>query len=74
MLVDLPKNVLQGSAEFVWPEDVSLRSYNPTYRPNYAQIRKVVDALYNASAPCCSAAAACSCPMPAKSSAISPRT
>ena len=45
VLVDLPKNVLQGSAEFVWPEDVSLRSYNPTYRPNYAQIRKVVDAL-----------------------------
>ena len=33
VLVDLPKNVLQGSAEFVWPEDVSLRSYNPTYRP-----------------------------------------
>ena len=45
VLVDLPKNVLQGSAEFVWPEDVSLRSYNPTYRPNYALIRKVVDAL-----------------------------
>ena len=51
VLVDLPKNVLQGSAEFVWPEDVSLRSYNPTYRPNYAQIRKVVDALYNAERP-----------------------
>ena len=30
---------------------MSLRSYNPTYRPNYAQIRKVVDALYNAERP-----------------------
>lgn len=29
---------------------MSLRSYNPTYRPNCAQIRKVVDALYNAGA------------------------
>ena len=51
VLVDLPKNVLQGSAEFAWPEDVSLRSYNPTYRPNFAQIRKVVDALYKAERP-----------------------
>ena len=51
VLVDLPKNVLQTSTEFVWPEDVSLRSYNPTYRPNYAQIRKVVDALYKAERP-----------------------
>jgi len=51
VLVDLPKNVLQGSADFVWPEDVSMRSYNPTYRPNYAQIRKVVDALHKAERP-----------------------
>ena len=45
VLVDLPKNVLHDSAEFIWPENVSLRSYNPTYRPNFAQIRKVVDAI-----------------------------
>ena len=45
VLVDLPTNVLHESAEFIWPENVSLRSYNPTYRPNFAQIRKVVDAI-----------------------------
>ena len=51
VLVDLPKNVLQGTTEFEWPADVSLRSYNPTYRPNYAQIRKAVDALYKSERP-----------------------
>lgn len=51
VLVDLPKNVLQGTTEFVWPEDVHLRSYNPTYRPNYAQIRKVVDAIFQSERP-----------------------
>ena len=51
VLVDLPKNVQQDKTEFVWPEDVSLRSYNPTYRPNFAQIRKVVDAIYQSKRP-----------------------
>jgi acetolactate synthase, large subunit (EC 2.2.1.6) len=30
VLVDLPKDVVQAKAEFVYPEKVSLRSYNPT--------------------------------------------
>ncbi len=51
VLVDLPKNVQQDKTEFIWPEDVSLRSYNPTYRPNFAQIRKVVDAIYQSKRP-----------------------
>ena len=34
VLVDLPKDVMQKRAEFVWPEDVYMRSYNPTYKPN----------------------------------------
>lgn len=51
VLVDLPKNVMQGIAEFVWPENVSMRSYNPTYRPNISQIRKAVEALSCAERP-----------------------
>ena len=51
VLVDLPKNVQQDKTEFIWPEDVSLRSYNPTYRPNFAQIRKVVDAIHQSRRP-----------------------
>jgi len=49
VLVDLPKNILQGSAEFIWPEVVHMRGYNPTCRPNRNQLRRAVDELE-----CCS--------------------
>ena len=51
VLVDLPKNVQQEKTEFVWPEDISMRSYNPTYRPNLGQIRKAVDAIFQCKRP-----------------------
>ncbi len=51
VLVDMPKNVQQEKTEFVWPEDISLRSYNPNYQPHFAQIRKVVDAIYQSKRP-----------------------
>ncbi len=51
VLVDLPKDVTQKKTEFVWPEDVSMRSYNPTYRPNLNQLRRAVDTLMKAERP-----------------------
>ncbi len=33
VLIDLPKDVTAGKAEFAWPE-VKIRSYNPTYEGN----------------------------------------
>lgn len=51
VLVDLPKDVMQATTEFVWPEDVSMRSYNPTYRPNLNQLRRAVDELKQAQRP-----------------------
>ncbi|MBZ2171544.1 biosynthetic-type acetolactate synthase large subunit [Nitratidesulfovibrio sp. SRB-5] len=51
VLVDLPKDVMQAKTEFVWPEDVKLRSYNPTYRPNLNQLRRAVEALIEAKRP-----------------------
>lgn len=51
VLVDLPKNVMQGEAEFTWPEALTMRGYNPTYRPNRNQIRRAVDELDNAERP-----------------------
>lgn len=51
VLVDLPKDVVQAMAEFVWPDEVHLRSYNPTYRPNLNQIRRAADALLEAERP-----------------------
>jgi acetolactate synthase-1/2/3 large subunit len=43
VLVDLPRDIMLTKAEFVWPEDVSMRSYNPTYKPNLNQLRRVVE-------------------------------
>ncbi|MBQ9536803.1 MAG: biosynthetic-type acetolactate synthase large subunit [Desulfovibrionaceae bacterium] len=51
VLVDLPKDVLVGKTEFIWPEEVYLRSYNPTYKPNLNQLRKTIDELDQAKKP-----------------------
>ncbi|MEW6584450.1 MAG: biosynthetic-type acetolactate synthase large subunit [Nitrospirota bacterium] len=34
VLIDLPKDVTAGKADFVWPAEVKIRSYNPTYEGN----------------------------------------
>ncbi len=51
VLVDLPKDVMQAHAEFVWPEDIYMRSYNPTYKPNLNQLRRAMDVLAQARRP-----------------------
>ncbi|MDY0203114.1 MAG: biosynthetic-type acetolactate synthase large subunit [Desulfovibrio desulfuricans] len=51
VLIDLPKDVMQAKAEFVWPEEVYMRSYNPTYKPNLNQLRRSVEELARAERP-----------------------
>lgn len=51
VLVDLPKDVVQARAEFAWPEDIYMRSYNPTYKPNLNQLRRTVEELAQAKRP-----------------------
>lgn len=51
VLVDFPKDLMQAKTEFVWPESVHMRSYNPTYRPNLNQLRRSVDELVRAERP-----------------------
>ena len=51
VLVDLPKNVMQARTEFVWPEDIFMRSYNPTYKPNLNQLRRTAEELARARKP-----------------------
>lgn len=51
VLVDLPKDVMLDKASFVWPENVRMRSYNPTYKPNLVQLRRAVDLLLQAKQP-----------------------
>ena len=51
VLVDLRKDVVQARAEFTWPEDIYMRSYNPTYKPNLNQLRRTVEELAQAKRP-----------------------
>ena len=51
VLIDLPKDVMHGSTEFVWPEKVHMRSYNPTYRANVYQLKRAAEALVKAKRP-----------------------
>ncbi|WP_029894785.1 biosynthetic-type acetolactate synthase large subunit [Desulfohalovibrio reitneri] len=53
VLVDLPKDVQQAVTEFVYPNDeqIRMRSYNPTVKPNKRQLKKVVDLVRQAEKP-----------------------
>ncbi len=42
VLVDLPKDLMQQVADYKPLKDVNLRSYQPTYKPNERQLKKVV--------------------------------
>jgi len=42
VLIDLPKDVLAGSAEFKYPEKAFVRGYQPTYEGHPGQIQRAV--------------------------------
>lgn len=51
VLVDVPKDVIQAITEFEWPDDVSMRSYNPNYTPHINQLKKAADELSRSKRP-----------------------
>lgn len=51
VLVDIPKDVSNQTAPFVFPESVSIRGYNPTTQPSPLQIEKVCAAISKAKRP-----------------------
>lgn len=51
VLVDLPKDVVLDSTEFIWPEEVRMRNYNPNYKPNLVQLRRAAELLVQARQP-----------------------
>jgi len=51
VLVDLPKDVQQGSTIYTPMKEVSLKSYSPTYTPNVKQLPKVVKLIKEAKRP-----------------------
>lgn len=51
VLVDIPKDITAETAEFKYPENVTLRSYNPIKQGHSGQINKALDLLVNAQKP-----------------------
>jgi acetolactate synthase-1/2/3 large subunit len=51
VLIDLPKDIIKQSAEFTYPDHVSIRSYKPTVKGNPRQIKRAMDAILKASKP-----------------------
>jgi acetolactate synthase-1/2/3 large subunit len=49
--IDLPKDILVKEAELIWPEKVSLRSYNPNYDGHPGQIKKAARLMVRARRP-----------------------
>jgi acetolactate synthase-1/2/3 large subunit len=42
VLIDVPVDVQQKDVEFIWPEEVELRGYKPTYFGHPGQIKKAI--------------------------------
>ncbi|MCS7164001.1 MAG: biosynthetic-type acetolactate synthase large subunit [Thermodesulfovibrio sp.] len=59
VLIDLPKDVIQGRTEFVWPEKIHIRSYNPTYEGNLYMIKKAAVEIAKAKKPVIIAGGGC---------------
>ena len=51
VLVDIPKDIQQATCEFVWPEEVKIRNYCPTFTANLNQLRRGMDVLMTSQRP-----------------------
>ncbi len=51
ILVDIPKDITKGLAEYSPGQPVKLKSYNPTYKPNMKQLKKIVPLVENTRRP-----------------------
>ena len=51
VLVDIPKDITTFSTEFLYPETVSMRSYNPVTKGHSGQVKKAVQLLLEAERP-----------------------
>ena len=51
VLVDIPKDVTQQKTKFVYPEKISMRSYNPVVKGHARQIKKAAELILSAKRP-----------------------
>ena len=49
--VDIPKDVSATKGEFHYPDEIKLKTYNPTYKGHAGQIKKALKAIYEAKKP-----------------------
>jgi len=49
--IDIPKDVTANMTEFIYPEEIELKTYKPTTKGNKRQIKKAVEAIKNAKKP-----------------------
>lgn len=59
VLIDMPKDVTSVKTEFVWPEKVQIRSYNPKYEGNKWMIEKAAHEIAKAKKPVIIAGGGC---------------
>jgi acetolactate synthase-1/2/3 large subunit len=51
VLIDIPSDVQQQETEFIWPEEISIRSYRPTCFGHPGQIKKAAKLIASAKKP-----------------------
>ena len=51
VLVDIPRDILQAKAEFVWPESVELKGYRPPLYPDPEEVGKAAELIAEAKRP-----------------------
>ncbi|MCK9572255.1 MAG: biosynthetic-type acetolactate synthase large subunit [Candidatus Omnitrophica bacterium] len=51
VLIDLPKDVQVAQTDFIWPEEVKIRSYNPNYSGHPGQIKRAAKLIAEAKRP-----------------------
>jgi acetolactate synthase-1/2/3 large subunit len=51
VLVDIPKDVTANRAEYIYPKNIKMRSYNPVTRGHPKQVNRAIDLLLSAKRP-----------------------
>ncbi|MDD3087053.1 MAG: biosynthetic-type acetolactate synthase large subunit [Candidatus Omnitrophica bacterium] len=51
VLIDIPVDIQRAETDFVWPEDIKIRSYQPTYFGHPGQIKKAAKLISQAKKP-----------------------
>ena len=51
VVVDIPKDITAAKAEFSYPREIKMRSYNPTVKGHTGQIKRAMDIIVNAKRP-----------------------